>query len=536
MKNIKKLLALLLAVVMVVSVLAACNNDKPVETKPNETKGQDFGNKETQPKETEPAEPVKLTFMFNGGEIVEGSIGWHWVKQLEEHCNVEIEWICPASSAYTDQLQLTLLEENRPDAIIFPTDWMDSASFADAVNAGMFTDIAGMIENYPNLMEHTASVSWEALDIFDDGRIWGVPRSTVMRADGWWVNEQWLEAIGSDYKEGDIITIDELYDIIYKFTYNDPDGNGVNDTYGVRSYAKDDGTINTGFEHIFGLGTGSEFYMIDGEPVMLKYSKEHDNYKKYLAFMQKCWEAGVIDPDAFALDNKASNERWLANVTGIWCQYAGNMQVVPTDQNPATYVYLPGVVEKEGDTFGYGEFATGVYYYWSISNTCEHPEKVLEVFDYVLSDEQWTNLNAGSVEGIGFDILPDGNYDFSKTDALKAEGKGMENINPIKLIMRRATGAEFFINKKLPIAQQERLADLIDYAFEYYVAPVDEGYVPAVATDPVFIEYEAYMAQEVAKIITGEEPVDHWDEVLDGWYKAGGQAYIDEVLAYINSK
>ena len=92
MKNIKKLLALLLAVVMVVSVLAACNNEKPVETKPKETQG---GNKpaETKPNET-PAEPVKLTFMFANGEIVEGSIGWHWVKQIEEHCNVEIEWQC----------------------------------------------------------------------------------------------------------------------------------------------------------------------------------------------------------------------------------------------------------------------------------------------------------------------------------------------------------------------------------------------------------------------------------------------------------
>ena len=534
MKNIKKLLALLLAVVMVVSVLAACNNDKPVETKPNETKPAQSDNKETQPKETESAEPVKLTFMFNGGEIVENSIGWHWVKQLEEHCNVEIEWICPASSGYKDQLQLMLLEEDRPDAIIFPTEWMDQASYTDAVKAGMFTDLAPYIENYPNLMEHTAAVSWEALDVLDDGRIWGVPRSTVMRADGWHVNEQWLDAIGSDYVEGETITIDELYDIIYKFTYNDPDGNGVNDTYGVMAYAKDDGTVNTGFEHIFGLGKGSEFYMIDGKPVMLKYSKEHDNYKKYLAFMQKCWTTGVIDPDAFALDNAAAQDRWKANVTGIWCQYAGNMQVEPGDTNPATYKYLPGVVEKEGQTFGYGDWATGVYWYWSISNTCEHPEKVLEVFDYVLSDEQWTNLNAGSVEGVGFEINADGSYDFSKTEALKEQG--LDSIVPIKLLMRRATGAEFFINKKIAPEQQERLANLIDYAFEYYVAPVDEGYVPEAASDPVFIEYEAYVAQEIAKIITGEEPVDHWDEVLDGWYKAGGQAYIDEVLAYINRK
>ena len=50
----KKLIALLLALVMVVGVLAACNNTKPVETQPKETKPA-----ETQPKETEPAGPVE---------------------------------------------------------------------------------------------------------------------------------------------------------------------------------------------------------------------------------------------------------------------------------------------------------------------------------------------------------------------------------------------------------------------------------------------------------------------------------------------
>ena len=46
----------------------------------------------------------------------------------------------------------------------------------------------------------------------------------------------------------------------------------------------------------------------------------------------------------------------------------------------------------------------------------------------------------------------------------------------------------------------------------------------------------AFVAQAEAKIITGEEPIEYWDEVLDGWYAAGGDKYCEEVLAYINSK
>ena len=55
--NAKKLLALLLAVVMVVSVFAGCDNTKPEETKPTETKPA-----ETKPAETQPTEPPVVTF------------------------------------------------------------------------------------------------------------------------------------------------------------------------------------------------------------------------------------------------------------------------------------------------------------------------------------------------------------------------------------------------------------------------------------------------------------------------------------------
>ena len=77
----KKLIALLLALVMVVSVLAACNTEKPVETKPNTDKPNETKPVETKPNETEPA-----------GEQITLRLA-HWGLGTEEEYNLERQMI-----------------------------------------------------------------------------------------------------------------------------------------------------------------------------------------------------------------------------------------------------------------------------------------------------------------------------------------------------------------------------------------------------------------------------------------------------------
>ena len=546
-KNIvKRMLSCLLATALLTSVFTGCGS----EGKQNESKESISSSnvetstdvKETDVKETEEStEPVKISILpagFGDG-FVEESLSGQWQKIIEEKCNVEIEWVIPPSSAYEDHLQLTLLDDEKPDVICFSNGWMSNTSFLDACKTGMFTDISGLIENYPNLMKWTSELSWEALDLFQDGRIWGFPRSTVARADGWLVKEQWLEAIGSDLKEGETITLDEFYDILYKFTYNDPDGNGINDTYGIGGY-ESNGVLFTGIDRIFHVG--GWYDLGDGKIDSVKYSKDYDYYKQYLEFMNKCWEAGLIEPDAYALDSKAATERRKTSY-GMWAEYPASMDIlVEEGENPVhTEIFLPGVV-VEGDPigeYGYGEYSNNIWNFYAISSTCEHPEKVLEMVDYMLSDEQWVNLNAQSLEGVGFTMDAEGNYDFTMQNEIKAadkaNGTNLAHNSFITKFVRRAGAAEFFVKKSYTAAEQKRLSDLIQLTFENYWPTLDRAYVPEIAKDQAFMEYESYIKQEEAKIITGEKPVEYWDELLDGFYEAGYDKYRTEMLEYIAS-
>lgn len=251
----KKLMALFLAAAMILAAGCGSTGQDPAGT-------QQAASEVSQDTETSEAsqgseEIEKLSIMVHTvTDIPEGSISDQWSKHLEEKVGVDIEWVLPPASAYEDNLQLTMINEDKPDVICFPTEWLTQTSFIDACESGMFLDISDMIGNYENLMAHTNEISWDALDIFNDGRIWGIPRSTVCRADGFLVREDWLNNLNIDYTEGEFMTLDQFYDLLYAFTYDDPDGNGVDDTWGLMLYSNADGSLNDPLSRIFHIGGG----------------------------------------------------------------------------------------------------------------------------------------------------------------------------------------------------------------------------------------------------------------------------------------
>ena len=539
----KKTLALLLALVMLLSVLAGCGgktedpkDDGGKTPAADEKKEED--KKEEEPKDDDASEepsdePITITLMSNCDTI--GGTGEKFIELVEEACNVKIEWMLPPSSSYEDNLQLMLLDENKPDAVIMPESWLGMQVFSDACNGGVFQDISGIVGNYENIMAHTADVSWDALDIFNDGRIWGMPRSTVCRADGFAMPKGFLENLGIEYKDGDILTKDEFFDILYALTYDDPDGNGIDDTYGLSGYVTAAGDLWTCLPHIFGFSSiaAGAWREYNGKIDCINYSKELPNFKEFLEFANKCWEAGVIDPDAFSIDQPTSQDHWKSHISNCQEMYGGNMTIKEDEEDPyAVQTYIAGIVPNEGDTYGWGQFGTGIWWFWGITSQCEHPEKVLEIFDYVLSDDMHVNLNARGVEGYNFTIDENGIYDFSLNDALSDDEK---NNNPIAVMVRRCDDPDFFVSKSYTKEQRDYINQCVQYSLDYYQPSLDRGYKPPIADDAVFIEYQAYMIDEINKIIAGQEPIEHWDEVLDGWYEAGGTQYYEQMIEYINS-
>ena len=93
-----------------------------------------------------------------------------------------------------------------------------------------------LIEKYPavkNLLENDA-VAQLVKNMYDGYYFLPKPDSadpTLYLAErkGLFIRKDWLEAVGMEMPK----SWEELYEVCHAFTYNDPDGNGKNDTYGL---------------------------------------------------------------------------------------------------------------------------------------------------------------------------------------------------------------------------------------------------------------------------------------------------------------
>lgn len=468
-------------------------------------------------------EPVEITIMANFSPADISEADQALISKVEEAVNVKINFIVPPSSGYQEQLQLTLVSGDYPDVVFFPSE--TSEIFLNAVNDGFLIPVNEYLENAPNLMEYTYDISWEALQVLRDGKIYGIPRTTIARYDGFEVRKDWLDAIGFEVPENHEITIDQFTDILRKFTRDDPDGNGLDDTYGYGGYLNTNKVLDPILSTPLGnLGwqetSGGEYkYM---HPM---YDRNSGLFKEILAYNQMLFTEGLVDPDALTIDRNMSGDRFKRGITGVRDEFAGYIvgkekEMKETNPNAElTYLY---VQDRNGEVKG-AAYGTALWGLWGITNTAEHPEKIVQLFDWLLSDEGWDLVTYG-VEGVEYNMV-DGKREY--IEGMSAPWR--------KGFVRRAGDANFFLSPTLTQEEIDRVQPFIDKSVESVFFSLDRGYVPPASREPVFMDFKLTWDETLTKIMVGELPVDAFDNLLDEWYEKGGKEYVEQMNEYIES-
>jgi putative aldouronate transport system substrate-binding protein len=160
---------------------------------------------------------------------------------------------------------------------------------------------------------------------------------------------------------------------------------------------------------------------------------------------------------------------------------------------------------------------------WGVTNKAQHPDRALQVLDWLLSDEGFDMVKYG-VEGIEYN-MSDGKRQY--IEGVSAPWR--------KLIVRRANDGDFFIDAKLDEAVREKVRKWVDRSIETVAFSLDQGYVPPAAKEPEYMDFMLIWDETITKIMIGELPVDEFDNLLAQWYEKGGQEYVEQMNEYIKS-
>ncbi|MBO4981369.1 MAG: ABC transporter substrate-binding protein [Lachnospiraceae bacterium] len=304
----KKLLSILLATAMV-ATMAGCGDKTPADSSSASSSVADT-------QATAPAEPYNLetlTMVVNGTltasvENRQDAFEEQWEAAVSEKIGHKIDLVIQQQdhSGYVDAVGRIFAGGDLPDVILMSADM-----YAQYAPTGILWDMTEAYENAEFQSRIELKSVNEAMKI--DGKLYGFAPATGNGCVTW-VKKSWMDAVG--VKAEDITNWDAYYDMLTKFTTEDPDGNGKNDTYGVAAAGF------VGFEAPY-INYLPEFWQ-DAYPAFVQDDNgvwydgfNTDATKQALLRLQKAYNDGVIDPESLTMGTKdVRTKYWSADQAG----------------------------------------------------------------------------------------------------------------------------------------------------------------------------------------------------------------------------
>lgn len=434
MKHMKSILALLLALTMVMGLLAGCGDNAassaatsaPEESAaeasapeaPAEAPAEPAGSAEDSAAVEAPQEPsytipiseepltysIWMTYAPFAAELVntETMEGMLVLDTLQEVTNIHFDVTAANGAAEQDNFNLMIAAGDYCD--ILSSMEFYNTGLEGAVEEGIIQDLADVLpEKCPIYWSYLSSNTNTLMRAYTDSGY--MPAICVMTPEvgqeviGPVLRKDWLTEFGMEMPK----TFDELY------AYLDKSKAEKNAIFDVAT------TTGLVADIAYGLNLNlGDFEVVDGK---VEYSLAQDSFKDYLKFMNKLYKNGVISQDFFSDTNEDTSSRarlgFGAGTNSLVCVGANNTSDIMmnvTDENfemgVLPYVSVDG---KSGNHVGPTSLTDTMKDTdpWAFSTECEDIEPLLEMVEFLFSEEGFLLTNYG-VEGETYTIDENG--------------------------------------------------------------------------------------------------------------------------------
>ncbi|WP_020619237.1 extracellular solute-binding protein [Paenibacillus daejeonensis] len=494
----------IVSLTLLTTILAGCSN---VNNAPTGTEGGDG---------QEGTGPLNVSITLMGGPKTPDS----WVETaLEENLSAHLQrpvdlenLFLPGWSDFKTKINLMMGDRKSMPDLLWHSDM--EKEYNSWIQAGVLVDLVPFLQQHgKNILnyytEDTLFYSW------DDGQLFRIPgdvaelgsMTTMLRKD-------WLDALNLE----EPTTLDEYISVLRAFTNEDPDGNGLHDTFGF--VGDHDWRAFAPFFYPNGVDVEQFIVQEDGS---VKFGATMPAVKETLKILQELYAEGVIDPrmvtpnsntgDLFAEGKVGSLYYWISFLNEAHPKQMSFKEINPDGQ----YVALEPMQGKDGFQADVPTDGKG-WSFVSVTDAADEPDAVVQVLDRMASVEVNTLIKFG-LEGEHY-TFEEGVF---KSLINEDQGKqlGLDNYT-------------WFVTRKdeANIRNTPEVIELFERRIETS-QPMREKIVFFKSSNrPQWDEFSADLIklrdETFYGIIAGNLPIDAFDSFVERFYQQGGEQVEEE--------
>jgi putative aldouronate transport system substrate-binding protein len=475
---------------------------------------------------------IWMGFNQQGVLPVEGSV---LEKKVEEKYNVNI------TNVMVDQYNNDQVNVLLATGVDFDVWTQAKPDIKTVFDTGLIRELpAEMISKYaPAVMkiidDASPDGSWKAVSSVN-GVNYGVPTvardfNTPISAA---VRDDWMKAVGETKAPE---TLDQLEALFLKFRNNDPDGNGIKDTYALSKFASRPEQTTNICPYIFACyNVAINTWLIDqnGNP---KWYATDPGYKQGLEVLVKWYNEEIIDPEVVLDTRKEFTAKFVNNKVGVvfnteWALNKGD-PVSPfqalMSQNANVKPFLLPPVKVDGGIAQTAQYSDEIpstpITVFGKKTSDEKVARILKIFDDVYTDPEFYQMLMYGIKGEHFYVAADGSLTFNQDYTSK---EAMNNVGMARFFNHQFT-PESYLKYKLDKDNMEAWNWVKDYKKvpRHPYSAIKGAKEVEVQASLATIENEYFW-----KVLTGKANLTtDWDDYVSRWNAAGGDEMTAEKVA-----
>ncbi|MCM3782842.1 extracellular solute-binding protein [Neobacillus mesonae] len=467
-----------------------------------------------------------------------------WLRGYKDELGIEVtyDWVV-ADANYNDKMNVTLASGDLPDVLK-----VSAVQFEQLHEAGMLEDLTEVYDKYASdlVKEFLSAEDGAGLKpVTKDGKIYAMVSfpGSLDSSDMIWIRQDWLKNVGLEAPK----SMQDVIEIAEAFTFNDPDGNGKQDTFGIA--LNKDLPIN-GF--LLGYHGYLETWIKDDSGQIVNGTIQPE-VKEGLRELQRLYKDGVIDPEFGVKDFAKMIEDVNAGKSGMFFlpQWAP-FQVSGMIKNDQNVDWLPYPVQSIDDQPAKTQNHLTLGGIFAVRKGYEHPEALIKLLNFQAEKmfgesaktERASYLNGET--GLGFQNSTVSNLPANKNVQAQDEvEKALESDDTSGLGLEAKLFYEDILDYRsgnLDKWHMERIfgpessQGVIKHYRDNELIVMNEFiYAPTKTMNTKSATLDKLRAETFLKIIYGNLPIDEFDNFVANWKKLGGDEITKEVNEVISA-